>query len=181
MSISEKGKLILGFSGLGITFAVLFTLSVTLISAIIGLQFPTSVGGIITGLISGELSAILTTAISVILVGVFVWVYGYLGAFVKAKIQGDKNPKLQKRPHVAGFFIVAVIAIGIFSIVDEGLSAVNTSTDPTMLLTNVTEFNIIGLVVQIIAYAFLGFVVTWIGSKFQAVEKPLPSAMKDKV
>lgn len=144
----------------------------------IGLQFPSSVGGIITGLFSGEISAILTTAISVILAGVFVWIYGHLGGYVKAKISGEKPTKLQSRPHVAGFFIVAFIAIGIFALVDEMLASVGTSTDPTLLLANAEEFNIFGIVVQLIAFAILGFVVSWLGSKFQSVEKPLPDSLK---
>ena len=178
MSISDTGKLILGYTGLGVTFAILFTLSVTLINAMIGLQFPSSVGGIVTGLFSGDVSAILTTAISVILVGVFVWIFGYLGAIVKSKISGGGKLKLQTRPHVVGFFVTAIIAIGIFSVVDEMLASAGTSTDPTMLLTNVAEFNFIGVIAQIFAYAILGFVVAWIGSKFQAFEKPIPDALK---
>jgi hypothetical protein len=35
-----------------------------------------------------------------------------------------------------------------------------------------------GIVLQLVAYAVLGFVVIWLGGKFTAIEAPVPDAIK---
>lgn len=173
-SLSEKGKLIIGYSIAGIAFAVLTTLSIGLLNGTLGLNFSNNVQGIITALFSFDPMAMLLTALTVIIFGVFIWIFGYIGAMLKSKVSGG-NVKLQKRPHIVGFFIMGIIGVGVFGVVDEILAGVGTSTDPIGLMS---FDNPMGIVVQFIAYSVLGFAVIWLGSKFTAFEKPIPDSLK---
>jgi hypothetical protein len=172
--LSEKGKLLIGYSVAGITFSVLITLSIALLSGTVGLNFDNNVQGIMSAFVSGDPMAILITAITVGLFGVFIWLFGYIGAVFKSKVSGG-TVKLQKRPHIVGFFLMGIIGIGIFGVVDQILAGVGTSSDPVGLLAFT---NPLGIVVQFIFYSVVGFTVIWLGSKFTAIEKPLPDSLK---
>jgi hypothetical protein len=177
-NISGKGKLILGFALAGIVFSLLTTLSVNVLSGSLGLEFGSSVQGIVSAMFSGDIMATLLIVLTTIVFGVFIWIFGYLGAMLKSKVTGGSNIKLSKRPHIVGFLIMGVIAVGVFGLVDELLAGAGTSTDVTSFIGAITSFNVVGIISQLLAYAVLGYVVLFLGSKFQAVENVAPDALK---
>ena len=175
-NISSKIKLFLGYAIAGIVFAFATTFSINIITSTLGLEFGSSVQGIISAMFSGNIMATVAVAISTILFGVFIWIFGYLGAMIKSKIDGSSSPlNLKKRPHIIGFLLVGIIGVGIFGLVDELLAGVGTSTNLDSFMGAVSNMNIMGIVLQLVAYAVLGFVVIWLGGKFQAVEGIVPS------
>ncbi len=175
-NISSKAKLFGGYAIAGIVFAFATTFSINIITSTLGLEFGSSVQGIISAMFSGNIMATIAVAISTILFGVFIWVFGYLGAMLKSKVDGG-SPKLslKNRPHIVGFLLMGIIGIGIFGLVDELLAGVGTSTDLDSFMGAVSSMNIMGIVLQLVAYAVLGFVVIWLGGKFNAVEGIVPS------
>lgn len=173
-NVSEHGKLLLGYIVAGIAFSVLVTASIGILSGTVGLNFDSNVQGIIGSLFSGNPMAILITAITAVIFGVFIWIFGYIGAWAKAKVSGG-SVKLQTRPHIFGFFLMGIIGIGILGVVDQILAGVGTTSNPTGLIA---FDNPVGIVVQFIAYSIVGFTVIWLGSKFTAIEKPLPDTLK---
>ena len=175
MNLTGSAKTIVGYSIAGIAFAVLTTIAIGLLNATIGLNFDNNVQGIITALFSGDPMAIIFTAITAIIFGAFIWGFGYIGAMLKSKATGGTVTKIGKRPHIVGFFLMGIIGVGIFGIVDQVLAGVGTSTDPVGLLS---FDNPMGIAIQFIAYSVLGFVVIWLGSKFTALEKPVPDSLK---
>lgn len=174
-SLSAKGKLLIAYSMAGIAFAILTTLSIAIVNGTIGLNFDNNVQGMISALFSGDGMATVLTIITAIIFGVFIWIFSYIGALVKAKIIGGKTVKLQARPHIVGLLAMGFFGVAILGIVDQILAGVGTSTDPTGLIA---FGNPVGIAVQFIFYSVLGFTVIWLGSKFQALEKPLPDALK---
>ena len=175
-NISSKIKLFLGYAIAGIVFAFATTFSINIITSTLGLEFGSSVQGIISAMFSGNIMATVAVAISTILFGVFIWIFGYLGAMIKSKIDGSSSPlNLKKRPHIIGFLLVGIIGVGIFGLVDELLAGFGTSTNLDSFMGAVSNMNIMGIVLQLVAYAVLGFVVIWLGGKFQAVEGLVPS------
>jgi len=175
-NISSKIKLFLGYAIAGIVFAFATTFSINIITSTLGLEFGSSVQGIISAMFSGNIMATVAVAISTILFGVFIWIFGYLGAMIKSKIDGSSSPlNLKKRPHIIGFLLVGIIGVGIFGLVDELLAGFGTSTNLDSFMGAVSNMNIMGIVLQLVAYAVLGFVVIWLGGKFQAVEGIVPS------
>jgi len=175
-NISSKAKLFGGYAIAGIVFAFATTFSINIITSTLGLEFGSSVQGIISAMFSGNVMATIAVAITTILIGVFVWVFGYVGAMLKSKIAGG-SPKLnlKNRPHIIGFLLMGIIAVGVFGLVDELLAGVGTSTDLDSFMGAVSNMNIMGIVLQLVAYAVLGFVVIWLGGKFNAVEGIVPS------
>lgn len=173
-SVSETGKLIIGYSLAGLAFSVLVTISIGILNGTLGLNFENNVQGIITALVSGDPMAMLITALTAIIFGVFIWIFGYIGAMLKSKVSGG-NVKLQKRPHIIGFFLMGIIGVGIFGVVDQILAGVGTSTNPAGLMA---FDNPVGIVIQFLFYSVVGFTVIWLGSKFTAIEKPLPESAK---
>ena len=128
---------------------------------------------------SGNVMATIVVAITTILIGVFVWIFGYVGAMLKSKIAGGSSKlNLKKRPHIIGFLLMGIIAVGVFGLVDELLAGVGTSTDLDSFMGAVSNMNVMGIVLQLVAYAVLGFVVIWLGGKFQAVEGLAPDSLK---
>lgn len=128
---------------------------------------------------SGNVMATIVVAITTILIGVFVWIFGYVGAMLKSKIAGGSSKlNLKKRPHIIGFLLMGIIAVGVFGLVDELLAGVGTSTDLDSFMGAVSSMNVMGIVLQLVAYAVLGFVVIWLGGKFQAVEGLAPDSLK---
>ena len=175
-NISSKIKLFLGYAIAGIVFAFATTFSINIITSTLGLEFGSSVQGIISAMFSGNIMATVAVAISTILFGVFIWIFGYLGAMIKSKIDGKSSPlNLKKRPHLIGFLLVGIIGVGIFGLVDELLAGFGTSTNLDSFMGAVSSMNFMGIVLQLVAYAVLGFVVIWLGGKFQAVEGIVPS------
>jgi hypothetical protein len=177
-NITDKGKLILGFALAGIVFSLLTTLSINVLSSSVGLEFGSSVQGIVSAMFSGDIMATLLIIATTIIFGVFVWIFGFIGAMLKQKVTGGSNLKLQKRPHIIGFLLMGVIAVGVFGLVDELLAGAGTDTNVENFIGSLTSFNIIGIVSQLLAYAVLGFIVLFLGSKFQAVENIAPDALK---
>ena len=181
-NISSKAKLFLGYAIAGIVFAFATTFSINIITSTLGLEFGSSVQGIISAMFSGNIMATVAVAISTILFGVFVWVFGYLGAMIKSKVDGSNSPlSLKKRPHIVGFLLMGIIGIGIFGLVDELLAGVGTSTDLDSFMGAVSSMNFMGIVLQLVAYAVLGFVVIWLGGKFTQVEGLVPSDTLKKI
>ena len=175
-NISSKAKVFGGYAIAGIVFAFATTFSINIITSTLGLEFGSSVQGIISAMFSGNIMATIAVAISTILFGVFIWVFSYLGGMIKQKSGGGNNPlTLKKRPHIVGFLLVGIIGIGIFGLVDELLAGVGTSTDLDSFMGAISSMNIMGIALQLVAYAILGFVVIWLGGKFQAVEGLVPS------
>lgn len=177
-NISDKLKLILGFFVAGLVFSLLVTLSINAITGSVGLEFGSSVQGIISAMFSGDIVSTVVVILTTIVFGVFVWIFGFIGAMLKQKITGGSNIKLQKRPHIIGFLMMGVIAIGVFGLVDELLAGAGTGTNIENFIGSLTSFNIIGIVSQLLAYAVLGFVVLFLGSKFQALENHAPDVLK---
>ena len=150
-----------------------------MLTSSLGLEFGSSVQGIISAMFSGNVMATIVVAITTILIGVFVWIFGYVGAMLKSKIAGGSSKlNLKKRPHIIGFLLMGIIAVGVFGLVDELLAGVGTSTDLDSFMGAVSSMNVMGIVLQLVAYAVLGFVVIWLGGKFQAVEGLAPDSLK---
>ncbi len=162
----------------GIVFSLLTTLSISVLQGSLGLEFGSSVQGIVSAMFSGDIMATLVVISTTIIFGVFIWIFGYLGALLKVKVTGGSNVKLQSRPHLVGFLLMGVIGVGVFGLVDELLAGAGTSTDITSFAGAITTLNIVGIIAQLLAYAVLGFVVLFLGSKFQAVENLAPDATK---
>lgn len=175
MDHASKGKVILGYSIAGLTFAVLTTISIGILSSTIGLEFDNNVEGIIAGLFSGDVVAILLTVLTAIIFGTFIWLYGYIGGSLMAKLNNKSAGKLPTRPRIIGLFLMGVLGVGILGIVDQILAGVGTTTNPQGLLA---FDNPIGVIVQFIAYSVLGFAVIWLGSKYPALQKPIPDSLK---
>jgi hypothetical protein len=168
-----------GYAVAGIVFALATTFSINIITSTLGLEFGSSVQGIISAMFSGNIMATVAVALTTILIGVFVWVFGYVGAMLKSRIAGG-SPKLnlKNRPHIIGFLLMGIIAVGVFGLVDELLAGFGTSTDLDSFMGAVSNMNVMGIVLQLVAYAVLGFVVIWLGGKFQAVEGLAPDTLK---
>lgn len=178
-NISSKIKLFFGYAIAGIVFALATTFSINILTSSLGLEFGSSVQGIISAMFSGNVMATIVVAITTILIGVFVWIFGYVGAMLKSKIAGGSSKlNLKKRPHIIGFLLMGIIAVGVFGLVDELLAGVGTSTDLDSFMGAVSSMNVMGIVLQLVAYAVLGFVVIWLGGKFQAVEGLAPDSLK---
>ena len=178
-NISSKIKLFFGYAIAGIVFALATTFSINILTSSFGLEFGSSVQGIISAMFSGNVMATIVVAITTILIGVFVWIFGYVGAMLKSKIAGGSSKlNLKKRPHIIGFLLMGIIAVGVFGLVDELLGGVGTSTDLDSFMGAVSNMNVMGIVLQLVAYAVLGFVVIWLGGKFQAVEGLAPDSLK---
>lgn len=168
-----------GYAIAGIVFALATTFSINILTSSLGLEFGSSVQGIISAMFSGNVMATIVVAITTILIGVFVWIFGYVGAMLKSKIAGGSSKlNLKKRPHIIGFLLMGIIAVGVFGLVDELLAGVGTSTDLDSFMGAVSSMNVMGIVLQLVAYAVLGFVVIWLGGKFQAVEGLAPDSLK---
>ena len=178
-NITNRAKLFVGYAVAGIVFALATTFSINIITSTLGLEFGSSVQGIISAMFSGNAMATVAVALTTILIGVFVWVFGYVGAMLKSRIAGG-SPKLnlKNRPHIIGFLLMGIIAVGVFGLVDELLAGVGTSTDLDSFMGAVSNMNVMGIVLQLVAYAVLGFVVIWLGGKFQAVEGLAPDTLK---
>ena len=178
-NITNRAKLFVGYAVAGIVFALATTFSINIITSTLGLEFGSSVQGIISAMFSGNAMATVAVALTTILIGVFVWVFGYVGAMLKSRIAGG-SPKLnlKNRPHIIGFLLMGIIAVGVFGLVDELLAGVGTSTDLDSFMGAVSNMNFMGIVLQLVAYAVLGFVVIWLGGKFQAVEGLAPDTLK---
>ena len=175
-NISSKAKLFLGYAIAGIVFAFATTFSINIITSTLGLEFGSSVQGIISAMFSGNAMATIAVALTTILIGVFVWVFGGIGAMLKGRITGGSSKlNLKNRPHIIGFLLMGIIAVGVLGLVDELLAGVGTSTDLDSFMGAVSSMNIMGIVLQLVAYAVLGFVVIWLGGKFNAVEGIVPS------
>ena len=178
-NISNKIKLFLAYAIAGIVFAFATTFSINMLTSSLGLEFGSSVQGIISAMFSGNVMATIVVAISTILIGVFVWIFGGIGAMIKGRIAGGSSKlNLKKRPHIIGFLLMGIIAVGVFGLVDELLAGVGTSTDLDSFMGAVSSMNVMGIVLQLVAYAVLGFVVIWLGGKFQAVEGLAPDSLK---
>ena len=178
-NISSKIKLFFGYAIAGIVFALATTFSINILTSSLGLEFGSSVQGIISAMFSGNVMATIVVAITTILIGVFVWIFGYVGAMLKSKIAGGTSKlNLKKRPHIIGFLLMGIIAVGVFGLVDELLAGFGTSTDLDSFMGAVSSMNVMGIVLQLVAYAVLGFVVIWLGGKFQAVEGLAPDSLK---
>lgn len=178
-NISSKIKLFFGYAIAGIVFALATTFSINILTSSLGLEFGSSVQGIISAMFSGNVMATIVVAITTILIGVFVWIFGYVGAMLKSKIAGGTSKlNLKKRPHIIGFLLMGIIAVGVFGLVDELLAGFGTSTDLDSFMGAVSNMNVMGIVLQLVAYAVLGFVVIWLGGKFQAVEGLAPDSLK---
>jgi hypothetical protein len=175
----SKIKLFVGYAIAGIVFALATTFSINIITSTLGLEFGSSVQGIVSAMFSGNIMATVAVALTTILFGLFIWVFGYLGAMIKSKIDGGKNPlNLKKRPHIIGFLVLGIIGVGIFGLIDELLAGVGTSTNLDSFMGAVSNMNVMGIVLQLVAYAVLGFVVIWLGGKIQAIEGSLPEVTK---
>jgi hypothetical protein len=177
-NITGKGKLILGFALAGIVFSLLTTLSVNVISGSLGLEFGNSVQGIVSAMFSGDIMATVLIILTTITFGVFIWIFSYLGAMMKTRVTGGSKITLSKRPHIIGFLLMGAIGVGVFGLVDEVLAGANTSTSIDSFVGAITTLNIIGIISQLLAYAVLGFVVLFLGSKFQAIESVAPDVLK---
>ena len=176
-NISSKGKLLLAFAGAGIVFSLLATYTTLAISSI-GLEFGNSVGGIVSTMFSGNPQAMGLMVLTTIIFGLYIWIFGFIASKVKAKINHEKNAKLSARPHLIGLLVLGAIGVGIFGIVDDAIAGAGTSTNPEDFIANATGLNIIGLVYQIVAYAILGMVAIWLGTKFTAIEDKFPDVVK---
>jgi hypothetical protein len=177
-NITGKGREILGFAVAGIVFSLLTTVSINALSGSLGLEFGSSVQGIVQQMFSGDIMATLLIVLTTIIFGVFIWIFGYLGAWIKSKSNGGSKITLSKRPRIIGFLLMGAIGVGVFGLVDEVLAGANTSTSIDSFVGAITTLNIIGIISQLLAYAVLGFVVLFLGSKFQAVEKFVPEPLK---
>ncbi len=178
-NISSKIKEFLSYAIAGIVFAFATTFSINIITSTLGLEFGSSVQGIISAMVSGNIMATIAVAITTILFGVFIWIFGYLGGMIKSKISGGSNPlNLKKRPYIIGFLVLGIIGVGIFGLVDELLAGVGTSTSLDSFMGAVTNMNIMGIVLSLVAYAILGFIVIWLGGKISAIQGVLPNVAK---
>jgi hypothetical protein len=178
-NISSKIKWFLGYAIAGIVFAFATTFSINIITSTLGLEFGSSVQGIVSAMFSGNIMATVAVALTTILFGVFIWVFSYLAGMFKSKIDGNKNPlNLKKRPHLIGFLVLGIIGVGIFGLIDEVLAGVGTSTNLDSFMGAVSNMNVMGIVLQLVAYSVLGFVVIWLGARIQAIEGALPEVTK---
>lgn len=168
----------LAFALAGIVFSLLTTISINVISSSLGLEFGSSVQGIVSAMFSGNILSILLMVLTTIIFGVFIWIFSYLGAMIKTKITRGSKITLTKRPHIIGFLLMGAIGVGVFGLVDEVLAGAGTSTSIDSFVGVITTFNVIGIVSQLLAYALLGFIVLFLGSKFQAVESIAPDPLK---
>ena len=127
---------------------------------------------------SGDMMSTVLIILTTIIFGVFIWIFSYLGALLKTKSTGGSKITLSKRPRIIGFLLMGAIGVGVFGLVDELLAGAGTSTSIDSFVGAITTFNIIGIISQLLAYAVLGFIVLFLGSKFQAVEKFAPEPLK---
>jgi hypothetical protein len=169
--------MLVAYSMAGLIFSVLVTVSTNIIANAIGLQFPSTIGGIVATAISGDPVSFVLMFIAVVVTGVYIWIFGFVGAKVKAKILGG-NASLQTRPHVLGFFLVGALGVIAFGIIDEAIAPLGASSDALELVDDVANMQILSVLIRIVAFAVIGAVAIWLGTKFHAVESILPEKVK---
>lgn len=177
--ISQKGKLLLAFAVAGIIFSFATEITSNLLSGALGLDFNQNLQGVTATFFNIESGmAIAFTVIMLAILGVYIWIFGYIGGYAKNKIMGGGMQKLQKRPRIIGLILMGGLVIATFTILDQILAGVDESgnfTSTSGLIEAVTTVNIISVVVRIVAFAILGFLVLWLGTKFQTVTDKAPS------
>lgn len=182
LMITEKLKLVLAYSLAGIVFAIASTATTSILAGAIGLEFNTTLQGVSATFFNPtDAMSVVFTVITLLILGVYIWIFGYIGGWVKNKISHGGKMKLQKRPHLISLFAMGIVVIGVFALFDQFLLGIDSSgdlTDTSAFIEQIQAFNILSVVVRLIAFAGLGFLVIWLGSKFQVVEKPFPDAMK---
>ena len=181
-ALIQKTKLILGYTVAGIIFAIASTLTTSVIAGALNLEFSNSVQGVTSVFFNPtDGMSIAFTALSLLILGVYIWLFGYAGAYIKAKITGGTKPKLQKRPHLIGLLLMGVTVIAVFSILDQALTGIEedgTLTDTGSLIEAFTTFNLISILYRIVAFSVLGFVVIWLGGHFATIEDKVPKQLK---
>jgi hypothetical protein len=175
--LGQRGKLVLAFASAGIIFSVLVTLSTNFIAGVLNINFASTVGGIVTALIGGDPMAILMIILTTLVFGVFIWIFGFVGAKVKAKIVGG-TVKLTKRPHLIGFFLIGALGVAVFGIVDEAIAPLGASSDILELVDDVQSLQILGAIIKVVAFAVIGSVAITLGTKFTTVEGWMPETLK---
>ena len=169
--------MLVAYSMAGLIFSVLVTVSTNIIASAVGLTFPSTIGGIVATAVSGDITAFALMFIAVVVTGVYIWIFGFVGAKVKAKILGG-NATLQKRPHVLGFFLVGALGVIAFGIIDEAIAPLGASSDALELVDDVANMQLLSILIRVVAFAVIGAVAIWLGTKFHAVESILPEKAK---
>ena len=176
--LTERGKLLIGYAVAGIAFSLLVTLSTNLIAGVLNTGFASSVGGIITALLSGDPMAMVMIFLTTLIFGVFIWIFGYVGALLKSKVSGGGKIKLTTRPHLIGFFLVGTLGVIAFAIVEEAIAPFGASSDVTALADDLLNLQIIAVTIKIVAFAIIGAVAIWLGTKFVDLESFMPDVTK---
>lgn len=176
--LQNRLKLLVAYAIGGIVFSVLVTSSTNLIANSLKLTFPKSIGGIVSSAVSGEPVSILMMFIAVAITGIYIWLFGFVGSKVKTYIMKSGTATLQHRPHVLGFFLVGALGIIVFGIIDEAIAPLGASSDAFALVDDVMNLQIIAIVIKFVAFAIIGAVSVWLGTKFHVVESILPEKVK---
>ena len=161
----------------GLTFSVLVTVSTNLVADSLNLTFPSSIGAIVASAVSGDAVAFGMVFVTTAITGVYIWIFGFVGAKAKTKIVGG-NTTLQKRPHVLGFFLVGALGVIVFGIIDEAIAPLGASTDALALIDDVQNLQVLAVLIKFVAFAVIGAVAIWLGTKFHTVEAILPQKAK---
>lgn len=177
-NVSERVKLLIAFAVAGMLFSFTITLSTNLIAGMLGVSFPSSVGGIVSQMITGNPMAILFAFITTAIFGVLIWILGFVGLKVKNKISSGSSPHLSARPKILAFFIIGALGLALFGIVDEAIAPFGVSSDVMALAEDAQALNVVGILVKIVAFAVYGALAIWLGTHFSMAEKILPSQLK---
>jgi hypothetical protein len=79
---------------------------------------------------------------------------------------------------VLGFFLVGALGVIAFGIIDEAIAPLGASSDALELVDDVANMQILSVLIRIVAFAVIGAVAIWLGTKFHAVESILPEKVK---
>lgn len=160
-----RGKLILAYTAIGIIFGVVAVGIMNLIAGIFSITFGTDLANVFSMLFNiAEPLGILFAIINVIVIGVLVWIFGMIGAYIKAKVMSEKAV-ITKRPHVFSFLLLGIVTIVVIGAYNSVLVGISPEADLTDINTLFGEQGIVAMIGSILAYSGLGFVVVLLGSK----------------
>ena len=166
--------MLIAYAVAGMLFALTVTLSTNLIAGLLGVDFASSVGGIVSQMLTGDPMAIVMAFITTAIFGVLIWILGFVGLKVKNKISSGGNAKLSARPKVLAFFIIGALGVALFGVVDEALAPFGVSSDVLALVGDAQALNIVGILVKIVSFAVYGALAFWLCTHFSLAEKILP-------
>ena len=169
--------MLVAYSLAGLIFSVLVTVSTNVIAKSLQLTFPSNVGSIVSSAISGDPVSFLFVFVATAVTGVFIWLFGFIATKVKTRVVGG-SVILQKRPHILGFFLVGALGVIVFGVVDQAIAPLGVSSDALELVDDVANMQILAVIIRFVAFAVIGVVAIWLGTKFHNVESILPEKAK---